>query len=142
MRILLVEDNPDDIKMTLRAIRRAHLASEVQLAEDGEAAVRILMDESQTLPDLVLLDNKLPKLTGLEVLDLVKTHPRTRRVPIVMLTSSDEERDLIDAYTKGANSYIQKPVEYDRFMGVVDKIGSYWLGLNMRPPLEPHADNA
>ena len=141
--ILLVEDNPDDLELTLHALRREHLANNIFAVRDGEEAVEFLFCKGRFQkrnfehpPRLVLLDLKLPKLTGLEVLKLVKQDPRTKTVPIVVLTSSKEERDLVASYNLGVNSYIQKPVDSAQFRQTVKTAGYYWLVVN-RPPIHP-----
>lgn len=139
--ILLVEDNPDDVTLTLRAFRKNSLPTEVVVAEDGAVALDYLFgtgrfagrDPSCT-PDLVLLDLKLPKIDGLDVLRRIRSDPRTRLTPVVVLTSSKEEQDLIESYRLGANSYIRKPVDFDTFMQAVRELGVYWLVFNETPP--------
>jgi two-component system, response regulator len=142
--ILLVEDNPDDLELTLHALRREHLANDIFVVRDGEEAVEFLFCtgrfQDRTFdhpPRLVLLDLKLPKLTGLEVLKLVKNDPRTKAVPVVVLTASREERDLIASYNLGANSYIQKPVDFDQFREIVKSTGLYWIVTNQHPIFNP-----
>lgn len=130
--ILLVEDNPDDRDLTMRALRKNFIGNHVAFAEDGAEALRHL-EETSTLPELVLLDLKLPKVDGLEVLRALRSNPRTRHVPVVVLTSSDEERDLVDSYELGANSYIRKPVDFEQFQEAVRILGLYWLVLNRAP---------
>lgn len=130
--ILLVEDNPDDRDLTMRALRKNFIGNHVAFAEDGAEALRHL-EETATLPELVLLDLKLPKVDGLEVLRALRSNPRTRHVPVVVLTSSDEERDLVDSYELGANSYIRKPVDFEQFQEAVRILGLYWLVLNRAP---------
>jgi two-component system response regulator len=144
--ILLVEDNPDDVELTLHALRREHLANNIYTVRDGEEALEFLFCTGNHggrnfdhPPRLVLLDLKLPKLTGLEVLKRVKEDPRTRAIPIVVLTSSKEERDLVDSYNLGANSYIQKPVDFDQFRQMVKSTGLYWMVINQYPLANPAA---
>ena len=140
-RILLVEDNPDDVELTLRAFRKHNLANEIIVARDGEEALDILFqrgEESagQRATDLVLLDLKLPKVDGLEVLKQIKSNSKTQLIPVVVLTSSKEEKDLVESYRLGVNSYIRKPVDFENFTGVVMQLGLYWLLLNEAPPEE------
>ena len=137
-RILLVEDNPDDVALTLRALDKGHVANQVEVAEDGVEALRLLLGDGHTapseLPALVLLDLKLPKLDGLEVLARLRREPRTRLLPVVVLTSSTEERDLVESYSLGANSYVRKPVDFNQFVDAVQHLGLYWLVLNEAAP--------
>jgi two-component system response regulator len=139
--ILLVEDNADDRELTLRALAKNNILNPVQSACDGVEALDILLRrggnaaaEYQAAPALVLLDLKLPRLDGLEVLKAVRADPRTRLLPIVVLTSSKEEQDLIDSYSLGANSYIRKPVDFAKFSEAVRQLGLYWLVFNEAPP--------
>jgi two-component system response regulator len=139
--ILLVEDNQDDMDLALHALRREKLANLIFVARDGEEALDFLFCRgafAQRLfdqpPKLVLLDLKLPKVDGMEVLKQVKLDPRTRTIPIVIMTSSKEERDLVNSYNLGANSYIQKPVDFDQFRETVKNAGLYWLVINQAPP--------
>ena len=141
IRILLVEDNPDDVELTLRAFEKHNLANEITVARDGEEAVDILFQRGkegvkQQVPDLILLDLKLPKMDGLEVLRQVKENPRTKVIPVVILTSSKEENDLNESYRLGANSYIRKPVNFKKFTEVVIQLGLYWMVINEPPPKE------
>lgn len=133
--ILLVEDNPDDEQLTLRALRRNTIAPTIRVARDGAEAWDVLMTEDP-LPCLVLLDLKLPKLSGFEVLQRIRNHDRTRLLPVVMLTSSGEERDIFDSYNLHANSYVQKPVNFNQFIEAVSRLGLYWLVVNRPVPLE------
>jgi len=134
--ILLVEDNPDDEALTLRALKRNNILNEVVVARDGAEALDFLLadDGEPRLPEVVLLDLKLPKIDGLEVLRRIRAHARTRRLPVVILTSSSEERDIVAGYDLGANSYIRKPVDFDQFMEAVRQLGLYWLVLNVAAP--------
>jgi len=143
IEILLVEDNPDDVEMTLHALRKEKLANNIHVARDGEEALEFLFcngahaDRSFELPPkLILLDLKLPKVDGMEVLKRLKADARTRTIPVVILTSSKEERDLVRGYNLGANSYIQKPVDFDQFREIVKTVGLYWLVINQPPVLE------
>jgi two-component system response regulator len=139
--ILLVEDNQDDMDLALHALRREKLANLIFVARDGEEALDFLFCRGAFAqrsfdqpPKLVLLDLKLPKVDGMEVLKQVKLDPRTRTIPIVIMTSSKEERDLVNSYNLGANSYIQKPVDFDQFRETVKNAGLYWLVINQAPP--------
>ena len=137
-RILLVEDNPDDESLALRAFRKTNLAHIVEVARDGEEAIEYLFDDDLTrLPDLVLLDIKLPKLDGLEVLARIRKNEKTRLIPVVLLTSSDEEHDLTEGYRLGANSYVRKPVDFIEFIEVFQHLTTYWLRFNASPPRPP-----
>jgi CheY-like chemotaxis protein len=131
--ILLVEDNPDDEELTLRALRKQNIANEIVVARDGVEALDYLTKADNPLPNLVLLDLNLPKIGGLEVLQRLRAEPRTRFLPVVVLTSSDEDRDLIDGYRFGANSYVRKPVDFNQFLDAVRSLGLYWLVLNQVP---------
>jgi len=134
-KILLVEDNPDDVALTLRAFRKSNVANEILVAKDGAEALALLFDKNLELPALVLLDLKLPKIDGLEVLRRMRAAESTRLLPVVIMTSSREERNLIDGYRFGANSYIRKPVNFEQFVDSVRTLGIYWLLLNEPPPL-------
>lgn len=131
--ILLVEDNPDDIALTLRAFKKHNLANEIVVARDGVEALDLLFDEDRPLPALILLDLKLPKVDGVEVLRRLKSDERARRIPVVVLTSSREERDIVDSYNLAVNSYIVKPVNFEQFVEAVRNIHFYWLVLNQPP---------
>jgi two-component system response regulator len=136
-RILLVEDNPDDVELTLRVFRNHNVANEVVVARDGVEALEFLHGpDSQAkdhLPSVVLLDLKLPRLDGLEVLRRVRAHPATVRLPVVVLTTSREEQDIIASYDLGANSYVQKPVGFEAFAEAIRSLGLYWLVMNVPP---------
>jgi len=139
VQILLVEDNADDVELTLHALRRDQMANKIHVVRDGEEALAFLFDPQtarHTHLKLVLLDLKLPKVDGMEVLKKVKSDPRTRRIPVVVMTSSREESDLVRSYDLGANSYLQKPVDFDQFRDVVKRMGFYWLLINQPPPQE------
>ena len=137
IEILLVEDNPRDVEMTLRALKKRNLANSVHVAKDGAEALDFLFatgahvarDPNHT-PKVVLLDLKLPKVSGLEVLKRLKFDERTRTIPVVVLTSSQEEKDMVESYRLGVNSYIVKPVDFDKFVDAVGEIGLYWLLVN------------
>ena len=138
--ILLVEDNPQDEMLTLRALRRANLANRVDVARDGQQALDYLFREGEfadregpDLPAVVLLDIGLPRLSGLEVLERLRADARTRLLPVVILTSSDDERDRMNGYRNGANSFVRKPVDFAEFAEVVARLGMYWLATNEPP---------
>ena len=134
--VLVVEDNPDDVELTLRALKRMHLTNPVRVARDGVEALEILLGDGTTrppLPRVVLLDLKLPRVGGLEVLARLREEERTRTLPVVVLTSSREEPDVKKAYALGVNSYVVKPVEFEKFVDAVGKVGQYWLLLNLPP---------
>ena len=141
VELLIVEDNPQDLELALRALRQAKLANYIQVARDGAEALDFLFGEGAfahrrqaAAPKVVLLDLKLPKVDGLEVLKRIKGDPRTRTIPVVVVTSSREQRDVIESYQLGVNSYIVKPVNFERFTAAVRDLGLYWLLLN-QPPL-------
>jgi two-component system response regulator len=127
--ILLVEDNPDDERLALRALRRGKLANEILVARNGEEALTLVFSLNPQ-PSVVLLDLKLPKIDGLEVLRQIRANPATRLLPVVMLTSSSEDRDIIESYNLGANSYVRKPVDFDQFTEAVCQLGLYWALVN------------
>jgi two-component system response regulator len=139
--IMLVEDNPDDEELTLRALRKASIANDVFVARDGREALDFLFGtgqhagrEPQTMPAVVLLDLKLPKLDGIDVLQRMRADPRTRLVPVVVLTSSSEDEDMLRSYQSGANSYVRKPIEFSEFAHAVTQLGMYWMLINQTPP--------
>ena len=135
--ILLVEDNPDDVMFTLRAFTKNHIRNEIVVANDGEQALQRLFpsDGSEPLqPALILLDIKLPKIDGMEVLRAVRGHDRTRSLPVVVLTTSNEERDIVESYRLGANSFIRKPVVFAEFVEAANVLGVYWLLFNQPAP--------
>ena len=133
VEILLVEDNPQDAEMTLRALRRNHLANRVHWVKDGAEALDYILSGERRRPKLVLLDLKMPKVDGLEVLRRLREDEATRALPVVVMTSSNEERDVAESYRRGANSYIVKPVEFEAFLETVAKIGLYWVLTNRVP---------
>ncbi len=139
--ILLVEDNPDDEALTLRAFRKSNILNPVVVARDGVEALDYLFGtgahagrDTAEQPQVVLLDLKLPKLDGLEVLRRLRADPRTRLLPVVILTTSNEDRDILSSYQLGANSYIRKPVDFEQFIEAARQLGLYWLVLNVPPP--------
>ncbi len=139
--ILLVEDNQDDEELTLIAFKKANILNEIIITRDGQEALDFLYAQGDyagrdpgDLPQVILLDLKLPKLSGLEVLERVRSDPRTRLVPVVVMTSSSEEEDILSSYRLGANSYVRKPVEFQRFADSVRQLGLYWLLINQTPP--------
>jgi two-component system response regulator len=136
--ILLIEDNPDDVELTMRALSKNNIVNEVVVVCDGVEALDYLFGTGKyagrVLPELVLLDLKLPRIDGLEVLKRLRADERTKLIPVVILTSSKEESDLISGYELGANSYIRKPIKFDEFVKVVGELGLYWLVLNEPPP--------
>jgi len=138
--ILLVEDNPDDVILTKRALKDANIANEVIIARDGVEALEYLRGEgahegrdTSVMPEVILLDLKMPRMGGLELLKIIRSKKRTKLLPVVILTSSKEERDVIESYSLGANSYIQKPVDFDQFADAVKQLGLYWLLVNIGP---------
>ncbi len=140
VEILLVEDNPDDVELTMRALRKHHLANRIEVARDGAEALEFLFCEGQHAdrnceerPRVILLDLKLPKVDGLEVLRRIRSDPRTQTIPVVVLTSSREPRDLEESYRLGVNSFITKPVDFAQFTEAVRTVGLYWLLLNEPP---------
>ena len=140
VEILLVEDNPNDVELTLRALQKQNLAAKVFVVKDGAEALEFVFAtgpftkrKSAKLPKVILLDLKLPKVDGIEVLRRVKSDERTKHTPVVMLTSSQEERDVLDTYNLGVNSYIVKPVDFSNFMRAVSELGLYWGLLNKIP---------
>ena len=139
--ILLVEDNPDDVDLTLRALRRHYVRNTVVVVNDGAEALDYIFAtgnyadrDAADLPTVVLLDLKLPKIDGVEVLGRLRGDERTRLLPVVVLTSSDREQDIIDSYRNGCNSYVRKPVDFDQFAEAVQQLGLYWMLLNEPPP--------
>ena len=145
--ILLVEDNPKDVELTLHALRKENLCNHIHVVRDGEEALDFLFcrgaysDHSfDHPPRLVVLDLKLPKIDGLEVLRTIKSDMRTKAIPVAILTSSKEDRDLVDGYHFGVNSYIQKPVDFNQFRDTVKQLGLYWLVVNQTPPPSAFAE--
>lgn len=139
--ILLVEDDPRDVELTLHVLRQENLANHIQVVRDGEEALDFVFCRGdfagrsfESPPRVILLDLKLPKVDGMEVLREVKSDPRTRAIPVVILTASREEKDMVNGYRLGVNGYIQKPVDFDKFREMVKRLGLYWLVVNEPPP--------
>ena len=139
--ILLVEDNPNDVKLTMSAFEKSNVSNEIVVVGDGEEAIDYLFArgrhagrDSEAMPEVILLDMKLPKIDGLGVLKRLRADERTRRLPVVMLTSSKEERDVTSSYDLGANSFIRKPVDFTQFIDAARHLGLYWLEMNEPPP--------
>jgi two-component system response regulator len=140
VEILLVEDNPNDVELTLHAFKRNNIANRIEVVRDGAEALEFIFCTGayagrsiQNNPKVILLDLKLPKIDGLEVLRRIKADPRTRTIPVVVLTSSREERDIVESYQLGVNSYIVKPVDFEQFTETVRTLGMYWMLLNQPP---------
>lgn len=138
--LLLVEDEPDDEALTLRALERYHIQNEIVVTRDGQEALDFLFGDgsfagrdSSELPQVVLLDLKLPKVDGIQVLQRIRADDRTSQLPVVVLTSSDEQRDIVESYHFGANSYVRKPVEFNEFIEAVQQLGLYWMLTNISP---------
>jgi CheY-like chemotaxis protein len=143
IEILLVEDSPEDLELTCRALKNANLSNHIQIARDGAEALDFIFCEGphaarriEDTPKLILLDLKLPKVDGLEVLQRIKGDPRTKHIPVVVLTSSKEQTDVVKSYSLGVNSYIVKPVNFESFSRAVQELGIYWLLLNHPPKLD------
>lgn len=140
IEILLVEDNPDDLEMTLHALRGAKIANHIHIARDGAEALDFIFCQGafaarkmESGPKIILLDLKLPKVDGTEVLARIKGDERTRKIPVIVLTSSKEQNDVVETYNLGVNSYIVKPVDFEQFVSAVQQLGMYWLLLNQPP---------
>ncbi len=143
IEILLVEDNANDVELTLHALSKHNLANKISVLRDGEEALDFLFCRGKYAersfdnpPKMVLLDLKLPKVDGLEVLRVVKSDPRTKAMPVVIMTSSRQQRDMVESYNLGVNSYIQKPISFEEFQEVIRQLGFYWLAVNQPPPPE------
>jgi len=148
VELLLVEDDPNDVELTLIALRKHKLANKIHVVCDGEEALDFLFCRGvysrrsfNGQPKVILLDLKLPKIGGLEVLKAIKADPRTRAVPVVVMTSSREQRDMVEGYRLGVNSYIQKPIDFNQFQTVIKDLGYYWLVVNQSPPPEAFKAN-
>jgi two-component system, response regulator len=144
--ILLVEDNAEDVELTLRAFRRSKVLNDLTVVRDGEQALEYLFctgsyasRDADQMPEVILLDLKLPKVGGLEVLRRIRSEPRTRRIPVVILTSSTEDKDICSCYDLGANSFVRKPVDFTRFLDAAQQLGLYWLVMNVPPRDAPGA---
>lgn len=140
--ILLVEDNPDDVELTIHALKKNNIANPVAIVRDGQEAIDYLFyqgtyaNENHELPDIILLDLKLPRVDGIDVLGKIKGDKKLRRIPVVILTSSKEESDMVKSYDLGVNSYIRKPVDFDQFVQTVKHVGFYWLLINEQPRIK------
>lgn len=134
VEILLIEDNMDDAELTIRALKKRNLANRLLHISDPEDALKYIFDTAASnYPKIILLDVKMPKIDGIQVLKRIKSHPEKKVIPVVMLTSSKEERDIIESYNLGANAYIVKPVQFDKFVEAVDQLGLFWLLVNQPP---------
>lgn len=138
--ILLVEDNPDDVLLARRALKKNNIANDLEVVNDGAEALDYLFcrgdyadRDPDEVPQVIFLDLKLPKVDGLSVLEAIRNNEKTKTIPVVVLTSSDEEQDLIESYSLGANSYVRKPVDFDEFLEAVRQLGLYWLTINRTP---------
>jgi two-component system response regulator len=148
IEILLVEDNPTDAELTMRALKRKNLINKLVWVKDGAEALDFLFAKGEysdrnvdDLPKLILLDLRMPKVDGLEVLHEIKADARTKRIPVVILTSSQEDRDIVESYKLGVNSYVSKPVEFDEFIDAVSTMGFYWILINKPPSEVPHGND-
>jgi two-component system response regulator len=133
VEILLIEDNMDDAGLTIRTLKKHHLANNLLHLQDGEDALTYLFSADTRMPKIILLDLKMPKVDGLEVLKKLKADPEKRVIPVVILTSSKEERDIVESYKLGVNAYIVKPVDFDQFVKAIGDLGLFWLVLNQPP---------
>jgi len=133
VEILLVEDSLEDAELIVRTLKKHNLANHLLHVQDGEEALNYLMNENEFLPRLILLDLKMPKVDGIEVLKVLKAHPQKKLIPVVVLTSSREERDIVESYRLGVNAYIVKPVDFEKFVKAIADIGLFWLILNQPP---------
>jgi two-component system response regulator len=147
--ILLVEDNPNDVKLTMHAFEKSNISNEIVVVGDGEEAIDYLFATGRhagrdplVMPEVILLDMKLPKMDGLGVLKRLRAYERTRRLPVVILTSSKEEKDVVSSYNLGANSFVRKPVDFDQFIDAARHLGQYWLVLNEPPPRRDNGRNS
>jgi two-component system, response regulator len=133
VEVLLIEDNPDDAELTIRVLKKHHLANNLVHLHDGEEAINFLFSKNNNTPKLILLDLKMPKVDGIEVLRKIKGDEQKKMIPVVVLTSSKEERDIIESYQLGVNAYVVKPVEFEKFVEAVAQLGLFWLLLNQPP---------
>ncbi|AYB29422.1 response regulator [Chryseolinea soli] len=133
VEILLVEDNPDDAELTIRVLKKHNLANNLVHLHDGEEALKFLFENDMNIPKIILLDLKMPKVDGIEVLRKIKMDEARKIIPVIVLTSSKEDRDIIESYKLGVNAYVVKPVEFDKFMEAVAQLGLFWLLLNQSP---------
>ena len=133
VEILLVEDNPDDAELTIRVLKKHNLANNLVHLHDGEEALKFLFENDMNIPKIILLDLKMPKVDGIEVLRKIKADDTRKIIPVIVLTSSKEDRDIIESYKLGVNAYVVKPVEFDKFMEAVAQLGLFWLLLNQSP---------
>ena len=133
VEILLVEDNPDDAELTIRVLKKHNLANNLVHLHDGEEALKFLFENDMNIPKIILLDLKMPKVDGIEVLRKIKMDEMRKIIPVIVLTSSKEDRDIIESYKLGVNAYVVKPVEFDKFMEAVAQLGLFWLLLNQSP---------
>jgi two-component system response regulator len=133
VEILLVEDNPNDAELTIRTLKKYHLANNLKHLEDGQEALDFLFSEKAGMPRLILLDLKMPRVDGIEVLRKIKSDMKLKVIPVVILTSSKEEKDIVESYKLGVNAYIVKPVDFDQFVKAVSQLGLFWLVLNQPP---------
>ena len=133
VEVLLIEDNPDDAELTIRVLKKHHLANNLVHLHDGEEALNFLFSKSNNIPKLILLDLKMPKVDGIDVLRKIKSDEQKKLIPIVILTSSKEDRDIIESYQLGVNAYVVKPVEFEKFVEAVAQLGLFWLLLNQSP---------
>jgi two-component system response regulator len=133
VEILLVEDNPDDAELTIRVLKKHNLANNLVHLHDGEEALKFLFENDMNIPKIILLDLKMPKVDGIEVLRKIKSDDTRKIIPVIVLTSSKEDRDIIESYKLGVNAYVVKPVEFDKFMEAVAQLGLFWLLLNQSP---------
>jgi CheY-like chemotaxis protein len=141
VEILLVDDNPSDVELTVRALRRQKLANSIHIAQDGEQALDFVFCRGTYAarsfanpPKVIFLDLKMPKVDGIEVLRAIREDPRTKAIPVAILTSSKEQRDIVEGYRLGVNAYVQKPVDFEAFRSVIEQVGNFWLVLNQPPP--------